>query len=105
MALICMTRKGPEVRILYGPPGTRRCSAAHIERLQRIGELTSAGVNLEGLRRVLGLEEELGCLSRELHRLAPSAGPDLRSVQRHLGGREDVKAFMQLPGSEQLPGR
>lgn len=85
--------------------GTRRYSPADIERLQRIGELTSAGVNLEGVRRVLELEEELGCLSRKLNRSTPSVGPDLRPVQRRLDGREDVKAFMQTPGSEQVPAR
>lgn len=39
--------------------GTRRYSAADIDRLRRIGELTGAGVNLEGVRRVLELEEQL----------------------------------------------
>lgn len=45
--------------------GTRRYSAADIERLRRIGELTGAGVNLEGVRRVLELEEQLRRLGQK----------------------------------------
>jgi MerR family transcriptional regulator/heat shock protein HspR len=41
------------------PGGTRRYSEADIERLGLIQELTSAGVNLEGVRRILMLESEL----------------------------------------------
>jgi MerR family transcriptional regulator, heat shock protein HspR len=38
--------------------GSRRYSEADIARLQRIAELTSLGLNLEGVRRVMELEEE-----------------------------------------------
>ena len=41
------------------PGGTRRYSEADIERLSLIQELTSAGVNLEGVRRILFLEHEV----------------------------------------------
>ena len=37
--------------------GTRRYSDADIARLRQIQELTNAGVNLEGVRRILALEE------------------------------------------------
>jgi MerR family transcriptional regulator/heat shock protein HspR len=39
--------------------GTRRYSAADIERLHRIRELLAEGLNLVGIRRVLALEEEV----------------------------------------------
>src|SRR5690606_41378445 len=39
------------------PGGTRRYSQEDIERLQLIQELTSQGLNLEGVKRVLGRRE------------------------------------------------
>lgn len=38
--------------------GTRRYSEDDMERLRRIGELVEAGLNIEGIRLVLGLEDE-----------------------------------------------
>ena len=38
--------------------GSRRYSERDIERLRRIQELTAAGLNLEGVRRVIALEDE-----------------------------------------------
>ena len=85
--------------------GTRRHSAVDIDRLPSASASSPAsGLNLEGVRRAPA-RGELWCLSRKPNRLATSAGPDLRAMQRHLNRREDVKAFMQMPGSEQLPGR
>src|ERR1700739_527889 len=46
--------------------GNRRYSPDDIDRLRRIGDLTAAGLNLEGVRRVLDLETELDRLRREL---------------------------------------
>jgi MerR family transcriptional regulator/heat shock protein HspR len=51
------------------PGGTRRYSQEDIERLQLIQELTSQGLNLEGVRRVLSLQEENRRLKRKLDRL------------------------------------
>ncbi len=51
------------------PGGTRRYSQEDIERLQLIQELTSQGLNLEGVRRVLSLQEENRRLKRKLNRL------------------------------------
>ena len=45
------------------PGGTRRYSEADIERLSLIQELTSAGVNLEGVRRILFLEQEVSVIA------------------------------------------
>ena len=39
--------------------GSRRFSESDLERLRHIQELTSTGLNLEGVRRVLQLEAEL----------------------------------------------
>jgi MerR family transcriptional regulator/heat shock protein HspR len=51
------------------PGGTRRYSQEDIERLQLIQELTSQGLNLEGVRRVLALQEENRSLKRKVDRL------------------------------------
>jgi MerR family transcriptional regulator, heat shock protein HspR len=55
--------------------GTRRYSTDDIERLHQIMALTSDGVNLAGVRRILGLQEQTRLLQAEIDRLmavAPS---------------------------------
>ncbi len=51
------------------PGGTRRYSNDDLERLNLISELTSAGVNLEGVRRILSLREENRRLRGQVDRL------------------------------------
>lgn len=51
------------------PGGTRRYSAADLERLELIQELTNAGVNLEGVRRILSLQAENERLRSQIERL------------------------------------
>ena len=51
------------------PGGTRRYSQEDIERLQLIQDMTAEGMNLEGVRRVLVLQEENRRLKRKLDRL------------------------------------
>lgn len=51
------------------PGGTRRYSNADLERLSLISELTSAGVNLEGVRRIMRLEVENARLRGQVDRL------------------------------------
>ena len=43
--------------------GGRRYSARDIERLRSISDLTSAGIGLEGVRRILDLENRVSALS------------------------------------------
>jgi MerR family transcriptional regulator/heat shock protein HspR len=51
------------------PGGTRRYSQDDIERLQLIQDLTSQGLNLEGVRRVLALREENRRLKKKVDKL------------------------------------
>ena len=51
------------------PGGTRRYSQEDIERLALIQELTEQGLNLEGVKRVLELREEVRRLERKVDRL------------------------------------
>ena len=46
--------------------GSRRYSERDIDRLRRIQDLTTAGLNLEGVRRVMELEDEVDRLHRDL---------------------------------------
>jgi MerR family transcriptional regulator/heat shock protein HspR len=51
------------------PGGTRRYSNEDLERLGLIQELTSAGVNLEGVRQILSLQAENTRLRAQVDRL------------------------------------
>lgn len=51
------------------PGGTRRYSEEDLERLGLIQELTADGVNLEGVRRILEMREEVSRLERQVARL------------------------------------
>jgi MerR family transcriptional regulator/heat shock protein HspR len=51
------------------PGGTRRYSLADVERLLLIQELSNAGVNLEGISRILALQNENTRLSSQVARL------------------------------------
>ena len=48
---------------------SRRYSERDIDRLQRIQELTTEGVSLAGVKRIIALEEELECAREEIGRL------------------------------------
>ncbi len=63
--------------------GNRRYSERDLLRLQRISELTTAGLNLEGVRRVLELETEVARLHDELDRLRAEAREAVEAAHRH----------------------
>ena len=62
--------------------GNRRYSDDDIELLRRISELTDAGLNLEGIRRVLQLENENGRLRNELEQAREIALHAIREAER-----------------------
>lgn len=49
--------------------GTRRYSEDDVDRLARIAELVEVGLTIEGIRIVLGLEDENARLRREIAQL------------------------------------
>lgn len=49
--------------------GSRRYSDADIEKLRQVHELTSEGMNLDGVERVLALEAEVARLREQVARL------------------------------------
>jgi MerR family transcriptional regulator/heat shock protein HspR len=66
------------------PGGTRRYSREDIERLQLIQELTSQGLNLEGVRRVLALQEENRVLKKKLDKLRDKLDDLEEEMERRL---------------------
>ena len=75
--------------------GSRRYSEIDIDRLRRIQELTASGLNLEGVRRVLELEEENERLRRQL---AEAKEESKKAVERtHRMYRRDLVPVKQSP--------
>jgi MerR family transcriptional regulator/heat shock protein HspR len=62
--------------------GSRRYSERDIDRLRLIQELTGAGLNLEGVRRVLQLEEDNRRLRSELVRVRAEAKEAIERTHR-----------------------
>jgi MerR family transcriptional regulator/heat shock protein HspR len=61
---------------------TRRYSDRDIERLRKIQELTTAGVNLAGVERIIELETEVQILRDELDRLRAQMYEAMDAAQR-----------------------
>ena len=75
--------------------GSRRYSDEDIDRLRRIQDLTTLGLNLEGVRRVMALEDENRALRAEVHRLQ---GELTAAVERtHRQYRRDLVPLRQSP--------
>jgi len=75
--------------------GSRRYSERDIHRLRRIQDLTNAGLNLEGVRRVMELEDEVGRLRAELLRARLDAAEAIERTHRHY--RRDLVPISNLP--------
>ena len=88
------------------PGGTRRYSQEDIERLQLIQDLTSQGLNLEGVRRVLALQEENKRLKRKVDKLRDKVEDledtfDHRVAEVHKSYRREIMLRSQVrPGYE-----
>jgi MerR family transcriptional regulator/heat shock protein HspR len=75
--------------------GSRRYSEQDIDRLRRIQELTTAGLNLEGVKRVMELEAENERLRQSLAQARVDA---LEAVERtHRQYRRDLVPLKQSP--------
>ena len=62
--------------------GSRRFSDADLVALRRIQELTSAGVNLEGVKRIMALEVELATREEKMTDLANEAKSSIQETHR-----------------------
>lgn len=82
--------------------GNRRYSDEDIARLRRIAELASQGMNLEGIRHVMSLEEEVIRLRRHVEELQAQlvevATETERQMRRDLVPlRQSLAVFGQRP--------
>ncbi|MEX0825508.1 MAG: helix-turn-helix transcriptional regulator [Acidimicrobiia bacterium] len=75
------------------PGGTRRYSDEDLERLGLIQDLTAAGVNIEGVRLVLEMREEIARLEHQVSRLRRLLG----EAQARLLGAELETRGKNLP--------
>ena len=75
--------------------GSRRYSDSDIAQLQRIQDLTTAGLNLEGVRRVIELEEEVRRLQAEVSRLQEQARDAVAATHRQY--RRDLVPLKHSP--------
>lgn len=75
--------------------GSRRYSDHDIAQLRRIQELTAAGLNLEGVKRVIELEAEVSRLQDQLDRLRQEAEEAVERTHRQY--RRDLVPLKQSP--------
>ncbi|MDQ6839833.1 MAG: MerR family transcriptional regulator [Actinomycetota bacterium] len=75
--------------------GSRRYSEHDIALLRRIQDLTNAGLNLEGVRRVMELEARLELLAAELEEVRSEARSAIERVHRHY--RRDLVPVKNSP--------
>lgn len=73
--------------------GSRRYSDADIAMLQRISDLTTEGLNLAGVKRVLELEAEVASLRKQLEAERVEAHQEVESVHRQY--RRDLVPLRQ----------
>jgi MerR family transcriptional regulator/heat shock protein HspR len=62
--------------------GSRRFSDADLVALRRIQELTNAGVNLEGVKRIMALEVELATREEKMADIANEAKSTIEETHR-----------------------
>ena len=75
--------------------GSRRYSDDDIARLRRIQDLTTAGLNLAGVKAVMELEDELARLRRDLEETQAQAREAVERVHRQY--RRDLVPLQQSP--------
>jgi MerR family transcriptional regulator, heat shock protein HspR len=75
--------------------GSRRFSEEDLERLRHIQSLTNAGLNLEGVRRVMELEDEVERLRRELSTTRDEAREAVAITHRQY--RRELVPLSQMP--------
>lgn len=75
--------------------GSRRYSDRDLDRLRRIADLTEAGLNLEGVRRVMELQDEVARLRQELARAQEEAKEAVARTHRQY--RRDLVPLSQSP--------
>jgi MerR family transcriptional regulator/heat shock protein HspR len=81
------------------PGGTRRYSQVDLERLLLIQELSNAGVNLEGIKRIIALQSDNTRLRSQVNRLRRL----LEEAEARRGGRTAGVLHVRATTKRQLP--
>jgi MerR family transcriptional regulator, heat shock protein HspR len=85
------------------PGGSRRYSDTDVALLRRIQELTTLGLNLEGVRRVMELESEVERLQHEIERLAQATNQAIEDTHKQY--RRDLVPLNQAMVLYRRPSR
>jgi len=78
--------------------GNRRYSQADIARLHRIAQLVDSGMNLEGIRHVLELENEVAQLRKEVESLRATMAAQRASRGELVPTRQGLSVFTRRSG-------
>ena len=78
--------------------GNRRYSQADIARLHRIAQLVDSGMNLEGIRHVLELENEIAQLRKEVESLRATMAAQRVSRGELVPTRQVLSVFTRRSG-------
>jgi len=78
--------------------GNRRYSQADIARLHRIAQLVDSGMNLEGIRHVLELENEVAQLRKEVETLRATMAAQRASRGELVPTRQVLSVFTRRSG-------
>lgn len=86
--------------------GSRRYSEIDLDRLRRIHELTSQGLNLAGVKQVLGLEAELAELRARLAEVEAEATTAVeRTTRRYRRDLVPLSQAVEVFGRPRFPFR
>jgi len=77
--------------------GGRRYSHRDLELLRVIADLTSSGIGIEGVRRILDLEHQISALQHRNAELAAELEGTREALRQALSGRPAVAAPNKLP--------
>ena len=72
------------------PGGTRRYSEKDLERLRAIQTLTQAGINLEGVKRILQLEGAVDRLQQQLDQIKDELADAKAAADESLSSLPDI---------------
>ena len=83
--------------------GGRRYSHRDIEKLRTIADLTSAGIGIEGVRRILDLEGRVAALSARNAELAAELEATREALRQAVVARRREASVAPQPRGDRLP--